>query len=177
MDSKEMEIMVHKREDITARPRIRQCSLLVVCLGALTTLAGCEPPRTSSTSPGPAEDVAAPQPRPAVEPAEPVEMVREPAAVGVGKRGEDIPAEPRPVDIITTPTNIYFQAQEQVVFQIQIPQAMSLYKASEGQAPRSEEEFFEKIIQANNIKLPELPSGHRYVYDPATEQLLVEHPK
>ena len=35
----------------------------------------------------------------------------------------------------------------------------------------------EKIIKAGGIRLPPLPPGHRYVYDPATEQLLVEQPR
>ena len=33
-----------------------------------------------------------------------------------------------------------------------------------------------KIIKANNIHLPELPDGDRYMYDPKTEQLMVESP-
>ena len=35
----------------------------------------------------------------------------------------------------------------------------------------------EKIIKANQIKLPDLPEGDRYQYDPKTEQLMVESPK
>jgi len=34
----------------------------------------------------------------------------------------------------------------------------------------------EKIIKANNISLPELPEGHKYVYDPKLEMLMVEKP-
>ena len=41
----------------------------------------------------------------------------------------------------------------------------------------SHEEFMEKIVQANNIRLPELPEGHRYLYDPTTNELMVERPK
>ena len=53
---------------------------------------------------------------------------------------------------------------------------MKLFKASEDRAPKSHEEFMEKIIKANNIHLPELPDGQRYQYDPKTEQLMVESP-
>jgi hypothetical protein len=53
---------------------------------------------------------------------------------------------------------------------------MSLYKASEGHAPRTHQEFMDKIIKLNNLKLPELPAGHRYAYDPSTEKLMVERP-
>jgi hypothetical protein len=35
----------------------------------------------------------------------------------------------------------------------------------------------QKIIKDGGVKLPDLPEGHRYRYDPATEQLMVEHPK
>ena len=35
----------------------------------------------------------------------------------------------------------------------------------------------ENVIKANQIKLPVLPPGHKYVYDPATKQLMVERPK
>jgi hypothetical protein len=58
-----------------------------------------------------------------------------------------------------------------------VDQAMNLYQAREGEYPKSHEEFMEKIIKANNIKLAELPPGHRYVYDPATHTLMVEHPQ
>jgi len=34
----------------------------------------------------------------------------------------------------------------------------------------------EKVIKANMIQLPELPEGHKYVYDPATKTLMVEKP-
>ena len=53
---------------------------------------------------------------------------------------------------------------------------MALFKATEGRAPKTHEEFMERIIKAGTIKLPELPEGHRYRYDPQTEQLMVEQP-
>ena len=34
----------------------------------------------------------------------------------------------------------------------------------------------EKIIKENMIKLPELPEGHKYVYDPMLKTLMVEKP-
>lgn len=153
-----------------------QTSIGLVAIG-LALCAGCEtrPPGasdTSATEPAPLEP--APQ---AAAPAAPPEMVREEATVGVGKRGGDLPVEPRPVDIITTPTNVYFAAKEQIAFNIQVPQALDLYKASEGRGPQSEQEFFDKVIKANNIQLPELPEGHKYVFDVEQQQLMVEHPQ
>ena len=61
---------------------------------------------------------------------------------------------------------------------MQLEQAIKLYKAQHGSLPRTHEEFMEKIV--NNpqygIRLPELPPGHRYVWDPKQEKLLVERP-
>lgn len=147
--------------------------LCTVGLVALSFTVGCEPPRTA-----PAPEPENIEPPAAVEqPAAEPKMVREQAKVGVGRRGGDIPTEPTPGAILTTPTNVYFQAQEQAAFNILIPQAMQLFEASEGRAPQSEEEYFTRIIRENNIKLPDLPDGHRYVYDVEKKQLMVEHPE
>ena len=100
------------------------------------------------------------------------EMVRERAQVGVGEKGRDIGE-----GIISTPIKAYFSVRQQIAFNIQIPQAMNLYKASNGRAPDSHEEFMSKIIKANFIRLPELPAGHQYVYDPKKKELMVEHPR
>jgi hypothetical protein len=34
-----------------------------------------------------------------------------------------------------------------------------------------------EIVEANQIRLPQLQDGMRYVYDPKTETLLVERPR
>jgi len=116
--------------------------------------------------PAPAE--AAPQ-----EPAPPAEgMERQKAEMGVGKKGRGY--EP---GMITTPVATYFAARERMVFDIQIPQAMKMYKAVNEHGPKSHDEFMKKIIQENLIRLPDLPDGHRYLYDPTTEELMVERPK
>jgi len=93
------------------------------------------------------------------------------AEVGVGAKGRGYGP-----GLITTPVAVYFAARERIVFEIQVPQAMKLYKATSGNAPKSQGEFMQRIIKENQIKLPDLPEGARYLYDPATEQLLVEHP-
>ena len=79
--------------------------------------------------------------------------------------------------VIATPAASLWATRERLVFEVQIPEAMKLFKATEDRAPKSHEEFMEKIIKANNIHLPELPDGDRYMYDPKTEQLMVESPK
>lgn len=79
--------------------------------------------------------------------------------------------------IVTTPISTYFQIRERVVFDIQIPHALQLYEATNNYKPKTQEDFMRDIIQANMIKLPELPPGHKYVYDPQKGELMVEHPQ
>ncbi len=133
---------------------------------AMTT--GCgdyQPAAVPPAATAPATPPAAPTP-------DPPEMVREEADVGVGKKGRGYGP-----GLVTTPIATYFAAREKITFQIQIPDAMRLYKATNDRAPKTQEEFMEQIIKANRIDLPELPEGHRYVYDPQAEQLMVEHPR
>lgn len=142
-------------------------SMLLIASAAL---AGCSggydqaPVAETRAEPAPAVAEAPP-------PAEPV-MVREEAKAGVGKKGR-IEGE----GLIVTPVKTYFLAKEKITFDIQVAQAMQLFKGEHGFAPKSHDEFMEKIVKFNQIVLPELPEGHRYVYDPAQEQLMVEHPQ
>ena len=92
------------------------------------------------------------------------------AEAGVGKKGRGYGA-----GMITTPVAAYFSIQERLAFD-QVAHAMDLYKATNDHAPKSHEEFMEKIIKENGVKLPQLPAGERYLYDPKTEQLMVERP-
>jgi hypothetical protein len=116
----------------------------------------------------PAGQRSQPQTPPAVQP----NATYQKADVGAGKRGRNY--EP---GIVTTPIASYFASRERIAFQIQIPDAMRLYKASNGNAPKTHDEFMQKIIKENNIQLPDLPAGQRYVYLPDKEELFVEHPQ
>lgn len=98
-------------------------------------------------------------------------MVQEKAQAGVSGKGNYEPG------VVTTPIAAYFQTRERVIFEIQIPHAMQLYEADKGYKPKSQEEFMRDIIQVNQIKLPALPPGHKYVYDPQKGELMVEHPQ
>lgn len=102
------------------------------------------------------------------------ETERVAAAAGVGIKGRSLDQHE---GLIVTPAKTFFTAKERIAFEIAVPHALNLYKALNGEAPKSHEEFMAKIVTENNIQLPKLPEGHRYVYDPATEQLLVERPK
>jgi hypothetical protein len=97
------------------------------------------------------------------------------AEVGVGAKGRRLD-DPRLNQTIVTPARTLFRTQERIVFEISVPHALQLYEATNGRKPKTHEEFMEQVIQANQIRLPELPAGQRYVYDPQTGELMVEKP-
>ena len=90
---------------------------------------------------------------------------------GVGTKGKGYGG-----GIVSEPVRAYFGTRERIVFQIQVPNALKTYKAmdSRGKGPKSHDEFMSKVIQENSISLPELPEGKEYIYDPKTEQLMVQ---
>lgn len=100
--------------------------------------------------------------------APPENLVR--AQAGVGAKGRSLDQHE---GLIVTPAKTLFAARERAVFDILIPQALQLFKATNGQGPASHDEFMQKIVAENNIQLPQLPQGHAYQYDPQTEQLMV----
>jgi hypothetical protein len=99
------------------------------------------------------------------------------AEVGVGKKGRSLDNEEGVGAMIVEPARQLFRFKQKAVFDFQIPQALQLFKANEGRLPNSDDEFMTKIVRANNIQLPELPSGQRYVWDPAEGELMVEKPQ
>jgi len=96
------------------------------------------------------------------------------AEKGVGLKGRSLDEYEGP---LVTPAKAFFAAKERIAFEIEVPHALQLYEASSGEAPKTHDEFMENVIKANQIKLPVLPPGHKYVYDPATKQLMVERPR
>ncbi len=128
--------------------------------------------KTGSTLPEKAAQHSGPSAAPAASPAQSSTppVVREKAAAGAGRKGH------YKQGLVTTPLSVYWRAQERIAFQVQIPHALQLYKAMNGHYPRTQEEFVKEILVPNGVKLPELPKGHRYVYDPEKGELLVEHP-
>lgn len=97
--------------------------------------------------------------------------VRVAAEAGVGKQGQSLKNES---GIMVEAAKAYFNVRQRSVFDIQIPQALKLFEATEGRKPRSQEEFMERIVKANNIKLPTLPGNDKYVYDVERGELMVE---
>ena len=137
---------------------------------ALTVLAGCggkEPARPGASGKPAIEAPPPPPPPPA--PKAP-ETVLKKAGVGMGERGQGYGIGP-----VATPIAARFRVEERLVLQ-NIQHALDLFKAAEGRAVKSHEEFMERIIKANAINLPPLPAGQRYLYDPKEERLMVEQP-
>jgi hypothetical protein len=133
---------------------------MAATVAMLIASAGCG---GEADDPSEVEDTTAP---PAV-----VETVREPAAPGMGEKGRDYGTGP-----VATPVGALFSTKEKLAYEIQIPHTLEIYKASHGDYPKTHEEFIKEIIEAGGIKLPELPQGQRYVYDPETHTLMIEHP-
>jgi hypothetical protein len=56
---------------------------------------------------------------------------------------------------------------------LQIEHAVNLFNASEGRYPQSHEEFMTRIIQENQLRLPQLPAGLEYQYDVTNHKLVI----
>lgn len=88
-------------------------------------------------------------------------MERIAAQAGVGKKGQGYGG-----GIITEPISAYFKTRDRMAFGIQIPHAMKLFQAEHNRYPKDMAEFERVILQPAQIVLPELPEGHKYVFDP-----------
>lgn len=99
------------------------------------------------------------------------ETERVEAGVGVGEKGRKTEG-----GLISQPVSTYFKTKERLTF-MNVDRAMQIYKATpSGKGPATHEAFMTDIIEFNKIQLPQLPAGHRYIYDPEKEQLMVERP-
>ncbi|MFN7874996.1 MAG: hypothetical protein ACK5PB_06760 [Pirellula sp.] len=97
------------------------------------------------------------------------------AGVGVGKQGQGLGdvGSANPANFVAAPAKAYFQIKERIVFEQLIPKVMQLYQATNGHLPKSHEVYM-KELEANQIKLPELPQGQVYRYRPEEGELYVE---
>ena len=75
-------------------------------------------------------------------------------------------------DPITAPLSAYGPMVESIA-KTQITHTLNLFNATENRWPSSHEEFMERIIKENNIKLPVLPFKGRYMYDVEKHELVV----
>ncbi len=67
--------------------------------------------------------------------------------------------------LVVTPIKVYLRTKQRTELDMKIPHAMNLYVAEHGHFPKTPEDFVRDIIQFNQVRLPKLPPGHRYVYD------------
>jgi hypothetical protein len=174
-------------------------SMLLCWIVGITLCLGCESSGPSEAAMQSAEVSAPPPPTPAKSAAEadddappadaaapatpaaeaPAAPTTEPgnserATVGAGAKGRDYGGP----GFVTTPIEALFRADDLIVFETHIPKNLSLYKAEhDNKGPKTHEEFMQVIIKDGGVRLPELPQGDEYWYDPKTEQLMVRHPK
>jgi hypothetical protein len=108
-----------------------------------------------------------------VEEAQVPDTERVKAEAGVGAKGRSLDEHE---GVLVTPAKTLFTVREKVIFEIEIPKNLQLFEATQGRPPRTHEEFMSQVIEANGVRLPELPPGQRYLYDPETKELMVERP-
>lgn len=151
----------------------------------LATLVGCGTWESGPAQPPPPEPAKAAtatsaEPRPAVNAAQLATAPQtanaksrtvEKATVGLGKKGHGYGN-----DIVTVPLQTRFRAEERIRLAT-VDYALKLFKAEHDRLPKSDAEFKDKIIRANQIPLPELPDGDEYWYDAKSGQLMVRHTK
>lgn len=153
--------------------------LLLALTGVIALAGGCGGGDYSDVgTPVPARPTEQAGPTEPAEPAAPVEAAepkREVAGVGSGKQGRSLDEYQGGIEgAIAAPAQALFATKERVVFEIQIPKAVQLYQALHGEGPQTHEQFMNDIIKTNQIKLPPLPAGRKYVWDPAQQKLMVE---
>lgn len=85
---------------------------------------------------------------------------------------EVVTLDAKVTDPITGPLEILKKARVEIPM-LAIEHALNLYNAAEGRFPQSHEEFMTQIIEANNIRLPTLPSELQYQYDVAGHRLVI----
>ena len=76
-------------------------------------------------------------------------------------------------DPITGSMNAYGPALERSFLPLINDHYIRAFEAIEGRYPKDYNEFMEKIIKANDLKLPVLPGGRKWAYDEKAHQLKV----
>jgi hypothetical protein len=164
---------------------------------------GSEP---AAPPPAPATAPAAPAPQPAVLPVEtkvgvfagglddlargpnhsqPVQSATQPEDPNLErvKAGKGVGIKGRSLDeyegVIVTPAKAYFSAKERIFYEIEFPANYRVWRVQEDRAPKDFEELKAKFLDPLGLtaKMPALPEGHRYIWNPTTEELEVERPR
>jgi hypothetical protein len=81
--------------------------------------------------------------------------------------GQNSPVKELGEGYVETPVKSYFYLQDRMVFDVQIPKQLQLYKADHNNRfPKDANEYYKYILDSGSIKLPEAPPGKVYVYNP-----------
>lgn len=75
-------------------------------------------------------------------------------------------------DPVTAPLAAYGPMVESLT-KSQIKHALDIFNVNEGRYPKDHEEFMERIIKENNIRLPKLPYQGKYMYDVEKHELVI----
>ena len=163
---------------------------------------GCEPPKPAAKTSGPPgpppappetkvgvyaggiDDLAAPVNAPSAAPAT-ATVTPPPAepATEIVKAGKGVGAAGRSLDqhegLVVTPVQAYFAARERIFFEAEFPHNYQLWEATADGTPKNFDELKEKFLDPQGLtkKLPKLPTGQKYVWNPETKELGVERPK
>lgn len=73
---------------------------------------------------------------------------------------------------ITGPLEVFEPTKQRLAI-LEIKHAVNIFNAMEGRYPKDHDEFMQKVIKANSIKLPVLGPGFQYQYDVENHELLV----
>lgn len=153
-------------------------AIVMSCLSAVVLLVGCDlspfpkAPSTAATPPAPPPTV---QPSPPVAPMPMPDSVK--ADVGSGQRGRSLDQYE---GAVVTPVKAIFSTEEYLAYNVAVVQALNLFEAENGRRPKDHTEFMERVIKPNNIRLPMLPPGQSYRWDPTQGdkgELMVDRPK
>jgi hypothetical protein len=139
--------------------------LLLLTIGLLlASQVGCEMPEIDQPVPIPVVESSPPgETEPAAtEPAQPEEFTANDPKRGKRSRGVG--------GYAGAVFGARFWAEHQMIIN-NIKHALDLYNAEHGNYPKTHEEFMEKIIDTNQIALPELDEGQEYIYDPEDHTL------
>lgn len=152
----------------TIKNRKRFVSLSFIALAA-THSVGCKPAAEVEKDRLAAEQQAAA----AAQGEAPLQAQKaETGVTGKGKSLEGV-SDYNPAKFVAGPASVLLKAKEKVFFEIQLPKAMDLFKATHGRAPKSHEEFMQEVV-TTQVKMPQLPEGLRYRYRPDLAELWVE---
>lgn len=164
---------------------VPQSPRLAVALG-LALLAGCDQP-TGDTRPRSTAPVVA-QPEAPTPPPAPAPEVK--SREILGQRTQDVRDAAKEAEAGGVETAPRITAKDPILLvgnayvsiigrsaQLNIEHAIDLYKAENGDYPKTFEEFMDKIIKANNIALPKLPEYQDYAYKAEEHKLVImEYP-